>query len=284
MLIRAGNRIGHIPRVVGSVGLEETTQPPGILTWASLVYFNRTQDTDFLAEAYAAYSANNRWYYTEPGYATSTGLSTWCCEDTGWDTSPRWDNGTVEAIDLNGWLHIDQLLLAHMGEILKKPSAEVTAWKVKAKQTAAAVTARLWDPAAGVFWDRLPNKSADHATISNTITNTRSDSVFVKVVTPATFWSLFSAIATPKQAESQVATFLVRMSLAARQTNTRRLASILRPHRPRCCGTGAGQASHSFPHAMRRGERTTVSSDKLLARSYLDKRELAGSFGLRLLW
>lgn len=41
VLIRAGSEIGHIPRVVGSVGLEATTQPPGILTWASLVYFNR---------------------------------------------------------------------------------------------------------------------------------------------------------------------------------------------------------------------------------------------------
>ena len=43
VLIRAGNRIGHIPRVVGSVGLEETTQPPGILTWASLVYIYFTK-------------------------------------------------------------------------------------------------------------------------------------------------------------------------------------------------------------------------------------------------
>ena len=41
--------------------------------------------------------------------------------------------GTVEAIDLNGWLHIDQLLLARMAEILKKP-ADAIAWKAKAKQ------------------------------------------------------------------------------------------------------------------------------------------------------
>eukprot|EP01044_Picomonas_judraskeda_P048505 COSAG03_NODE_28108_length_228_cov_8333.527132_1_plen_67_part_01 len=67
-----------------------------------------------------------------------------------------------------------------MGEILKKPSAEVAAWRLKAKQTAEAVQTRLWDPGAGVFWDRLPNQT---------------ESAFVKVVTPATFWSLFSGIA-----------------------------------------------------------------------------------------
>ena len=60
----------------------------------------------------------------------------------------------------------------------------------------AAFQARLWDKDAGVFWDRLPNR-------------TRSSSSFVKVVTPATFWSLLSGIATPAQAASQVAAFLV---------------------------------------------------------------------------
>ena len=200
VLINAGSNIGHIPRVVGSVGLEETTQPPGILTWASLVYFNRTQDKAFLAEAYAAFVVNNRWYYTEPGYATDTGLSTWCCEDSGWDTSPRWDNGTVEAVDLNGWLHIDQLLLARMATALGKPQ-EAYAWKKKAFSTATAFSARLWDNSSGVFWDRLPNR-------------TTAQNAFVKVVTPATFWSLFAGIATPAQAKAQVAASLVPGKLA----------------------------------------------------------------------
>lgn len=45
-----------------------------------------------------------------------------------------------------------------------------------------------------MFWDRQPNRTTDY---------------FQKVVTPATFWSLFSGVATPAQAASQVAAFLV---------------------------------------------------------------------------
>jgi hypothetical protein len=60
VLISAGKTLGHIPRVVGSASIETTTQPPGILTWASLVYFNRTGDTAFLTEALDAFSMNNK--------------------------------------------------------------------------------------------------------------------------------------------------------------------------------------------------------------------------------
>jgi hypothetical protein len=35
VLIQTGRLVGHIPRVVGPSGIETTTQPPGILTWAA---------------------------------------------------------------------------------------------------------------------------------------------------------------------------------------------------------------------------------------------------------
>ena len=45
----------------------------------------------------------------------------------GWDNSPRWGNGTVEAVDLNGWLHLDQLFPMEMARELGKDDAEVKA-------------------------------------------------------------------------------------------------------------------------------------------------------------
>ena len=51
----------------------------------------------------------------------------WAGVDSGWDNSPRWDNGIVEAVDLNGWLHLDQLFLAEMARELGKDDAEVKA-------------------------------------------------------------------------------------------------------------------------------------------------------------
>jgi neutral trehalase len=110
---------------------------------------------------------------------------------SGWDTSPRWDNGTVEAVDLNAWLRVDQLMLAWMARALGRPSAEVVDWQEKADATAKAMMDWLWSEQDGVFWDRLPTSRE-----------------WVKVVTPATFWSLLAAVATPAQAARQSDAFL----------------------------------------------------------------------------
>lgn len=48
-------------------GIEATTQPPGILTWAAAVVFNHTQDKAFLQTAYDAFGANNEWFYNQKG-------------------------------------------------------------------------------------------------------------------------------------------------------------------------------------------------------------------------
>ena len=47
--------------------------------------------------------------------------------DSGWDNSPRWNSGIVEAVDLNGWLHLGQLFLTEMARELGKDDAEVKA-------------------------------------------------------------------------------------------------------------------------------------------------------------
>jgi len=141
---------------------------------------------------------NNDWYYnTSAGGRNTTapsGLVMWHGVDSGWDNSPRWDDGIVEAVDLNGWLHLDQLFLAQMARELGKGDVEVRKWVDKAAAGAVLVQSRLWDSDAGVFWDRIPTNNPN-ASIADR---------FVKTVTPATFWSLLAGIATPKQAAEQV--------------------------------------------------------------------------------
>lgn len=102
VMVDAGTAGTHVPRVIGPSGIEHTTQPPGILTWATLVVFNKTGDLDFLHKAYVAFAKNNGWFYAQRG--DRRGLCQWEGEDSGWDTSVRWDQGIVDAIDLNSWL------------------------------------------------------------------------------------------------------------------------------------------------------------------------------------
>ena len=42
--------VGHLPRVVSAEFIDNELQPPGILTWASISYFSKTNDIQFLQE------------------------------------------------------------------------------------------------------------------------------------------------------------------------------------------------------------------------------------------
>ena len=68
--------------------------------------YNKTKDIDFLNLIYNSATINNQWWYDNRD-EDKDGLCEWEGTTSGWDTSPRWDNGTVEAIDLNCWLAFD---------------------------------------------------------------------------------------------------------------------------------------------------------------------------------
>lgn len=109
----------------------------------------------------------------------------WSGTTSGWDNSPRWATGPVEAVDLNSWLILDAQKLAGMASLLHKPSSEVDNWWQLANKTAALVQGRLWDEAAGVFFDRNPHTNK-----------------FITAITPATFFVLLpDGVATKAQAE-----------------------------------------------------------------------------------
>eukprot|EP00055_Hartaetosiga_balthica_P012204 m.58572 g.58572 ORF g.58572 m.58572 type:complete len:657 (+) comp7870_c0_seq1:95-2065(+) len=198
VLLSAGATVGHIPRVVGVNTTENTTQPPGILTWASLLVYNRTHDEAFLQQAFRGFSQNNNWFYAARGSPNSE-LCMWQGTDSGWDNSPRWDLGSVEAIDLNGWMYMDQRLLASMASTLKD-NQNATKWNMLAATTKSAVQKLLWDVSTSMYWDRLPHPQD-------------RTSPFRKVVTPAPFWSLLAGIATKEQAVSITSTLLTTENL-----------------------------------------------------------------------
>ena len=162
-------------------------QVPGILCWATLQLYYRTGSLDLLEQTYAAFADNNRYWYntTDPD---GNGLCEWSGLVSGWDNSPRWDTGPVEAVDLNSWLCLDQQTLAQMATLLHKPPAEVAGWWRAANRTAQLIQDRLWDEEAGLFFDYS--------------TKTNSS---VAVITPATFFTLLPGVATPTQARRMAA-------------------------------------------------------------------------------
>jgi putative isomerase len=159
-------------------------QPPGALTWAALEIFQRKPDREFLDRVYPMLGRNNSWWYRHKD-SDDNGLCEWARGDSGWDVSPRWARGEVEAIDLNCWLYLDQQLLARIATILGKRD-EATDWRRRAARTKRLIQQRLWHERLGLFLDRLP------------------DGKWIKVKTPAAYWAMFTGIATKDQAERMV--------------------------------------------------------------------------------
>jgi hypothetical protein len=198
--VAGGRKIGHTPRAIGAQVYQTETQPPGILTWAALTVYNRTRDMKFLKESYDSFNMNNEWYMRRrsPLPSNLTGLAIWGGEDTGWDTSPRWDcpapaldcagHGPVcpsEAVDVNAWLRIDALMLAEMAQILGL-QADARRWSERALAVAQAMNKYLWNETDRVYWDR--NESSGH----------------IRIVTPVTFFALLSGVSSAEQASAMV--------------------------------------------------------------------------------
>jgi hypothetical protein len=160
-----------------------TSTLPGVMSWAALQLYERTQDRDLLAQIYAASAKSNR-YFWQNFDKDRNGLCEWSSLVSGWDNSPRWSEGPVEAVDLNAWLVLDAQKLAGMANLLGRPSAEIDTWWWSANVTAALMQQRLWDEETGVFFDLNPRTNAS-----------------VKVITPATFFALLPGVATKVQAE-----------------------------------------------------------------------------------
>jgi len=182
----------HLPREIWTTDISQDTQPPGLMTWASLVLADEMENADdgegaeqaltMLQTHYPAYTTNHNWFLTEKD-SDGDGLCEWKGPDSGWDTSPRWDHGLVEALDLACWLYLDALMLAQMAEKLGKPDAVVT-WNQEAQTIAQAITTQFWHNGDGFFYDLR-----------------MEDNAHVKVMTPAAFLPLLVGAATQQQAE-----------------------------------------------------------------------------------
>ena len=172
---------GHLPREVWVDTPNRELQAPGILTWAAMEVYSVQGDWKLLDEIYPALCRNNRWFY-ENRDSNGNGLAEWAGGDSGWDCSPRWDGGPVDAVDLNAWLTLDQKKLSEMAAKLGKPE-ESRAWAKRAEETRALLLT-LWDEEDGCFYDLALDGTG-----------------FYKVGTPANFWPLYVGAPAQKQAE-----------------------------------------------------------------------------------
>jgi len=177
---------GRLPREVWAHDAGTGFQPPGILTWAVWELARWDQDVELVEEFYGALVAGHQWFVNNTD-SDGDGRCEWTREDSGMDTSPRFDDGPVEGVDLQSWLALDAQLLAGMADRLGR-TGEAEAWRAEAEDRKADIRENFWDPADGLFYDlKIDDSAADK---------------FVRSPTPVAFIPLLVGAATQEQAQA----------------------------------------------------------------------------------
>ncbi len=143
----------------------------------------RSEVKKALADIYPRLVKNQQWFIAT--VLKSDGLGTWKNEDTGWDTSTRWDKPVLAALDLDCFVYLDRIELSKMAQTLGK-NEEAKQWDAKAREIRDTIRRMHWNEKLGIYNDILPDKSVNDA------------------VTPVIFWPLALGVATPDQAVNTV--------------------------------------------------------------------------------
>jgi hypothetical protein len=128
------------------------SQPP-LVGWAGLRLVKRRQDLDLARQLLPALVKNTAWWLTQR--MTRFGLIQ-CLDplETGWDDSPRLDQGPTLACDMNSHLLLQMRAIAEMANMLGQP--EIAAKKAEeADQYAATMRQTLYDPQDNLFKEVL---------------------------------------------------------------------------------------------------------------------------------
>lgn len=186
---------GLLPDVVRLSGevVDNFGKPP-VMAWGVLTVFERTRDLEFLRRNYDALTKNVRFlerYRMDRGlffnsaqknpYANNSKHPKY---ESGWDNSPRWDNGIVNlwAIDLNSYM---VLCYRSMGKIARYLGEDPLPWLQKEGTLARLIEETLFDESQQAYVD-LDRETGE----------------FCKVLTPGSFIPLFVGIASQAHADA----------------------------------------------------------------------------------
>lgn len=151
VLLDAQRADGKVPQFIASTWVRPGASQPPLLGWAGERLVDLRDDLHLARRLVGALDANHRWWWAHR--ATRFGLL--ACDDpfeTGWDDSPRLDDGPILALDQNAYL-LRQLratarLATRVGE-----DAIAARSATHADALAAAIVAHLYDPQRNLFLD-----------------------------------------------------------------------------------------------------------------------------------
>ena len=186
---------GMLPDVIWLKGdkADNFGKPP-VMPWAVLRVYERTRDLEFLRRNYDLMAKNARFWEAE---RMDRGLFFYSAQEnpladdslhpryeSGWDNSPRWDNGIVNlwAIDLNCFMVLLYRSMAKMAFYLGEDAAP---WQAREAELSKLIEEKLFDEKQQAYVDR-----------------DRETGAFSEVLSPASFMPLFVGIASQARGEA----------------------------------------------------------------------------------
>lgn len=167
---------GKIPQFLCATWNRPGAAQPPLIAWAAWRLFERTGDRSLIEDLYGPLERWNRWWFAKRDEDGDGLLEYGEGVESGWDNSPRWDQGRVEPVDLNSFLVVQMESLARFAKALGR-EADARRWREEAARHAGRVRERLWTADAGIFHDV---KYESHEP--------------VRIVTPACFLPVWAGI------------------------------------------------------------------------------------------
>lgn len=186
---------GMLPDNVRFTGVTEShSSKPPVFPYAVLDVYNKTNDKEFLARTYPLLCLNEKFwrnqrfdstgfYYSHYEDSTEENNLLYAKWESGWDNSPRWDNGieNLYPVDLNCFMVMFYNSMEKIADILNIDSKE---WAEKKTELIDFVENNLWNSELNAYTDR-----------------DRFNGTFSNVLTPASFMPLFIGTASQERAE-----------------------------------------------------------------------------------
>ncbi len=186
---------GLLPDVVRINGevVDNFGKPP-VMAWSVLTVFERTRDMDFLRRNYDAliknacfwerYRMDRGMFFNSAQKDPYANNSKHPMYESGWDNSPRWDNGIVNlwTVDLNCYM---VLFYRSMAKIACYLGEDERPWQKKAGDLARLIENWLFDESQQAYVDL-----------------DRENGAYSKILSPGSFLPLFVGVSSQAHAEA----------------------------------------------------------------------------------
>lgn len=181
LLLTRNTRVdGKMPHFTCSTWIRPGASQPPLAGWAAERLVRERGDKELAAALLPTLVRNTRWWIRQ---RTAPGGLVFCSDplETGWDDTPRLDNGPIIACDMNAYVLRQMHACVYLAELLGK-TEQAENMRVEASRFGKAMVDQLYDRHENLFRDVLVETGQQ-----------------LQLLTPACFLPLWAGVPLPEQ-------------------------------------------------------------------------------------